>query len=243
MPGPLQKSSAETKTPPTHSAEAMLVNVYQELRKLAAHQLRSKGPHPTLQATALVHEAYLRLRNSRSSWDGEGHFFVAAATSIRRLIVEHAREKKTQKRGGLVQIVPLHNFAVGKVSDHEPLAEWLDQQCGTDASLRSAVERTVALKMVKPGMDSREMLRRFQWEQAVLARLEHPNIARLLDAGQTPDGRPYFVMEFVRGKPLIEFCNQQRWTIDQRMRLFEMVCSAIRLDLDQGDRKESVRTL
>ena len=97
--------------------------------------------------------------------------------------------------------------------------------------------------MVKPGMDSREMLRRFQWEQAVLARLEHPNIARLLDAGQTPDGRPYFVMEFVRGKPLIEFCNQQRWTIDQRMRLFEMVCSAIRLDLDQGDRKESVRTL
>ncbi|MCS7466895.1 WD40 repeat domain-containing serine/threonine-protein kinase [Stieleria sp. ICT_E10.1] len=96
------------------------------------------------------------------------------------------------------------------------------------------IDRTVAIKMVKPGMDSREILRRFQWEQAVLARLEHPNIARLLDAGTTENGQPYFVMEFVNGQPLIEYCNQNRLTIQERFKLFETVCSAIRFAHQHG---------
>ncbi|QDV87374.1 protein kinase domain-containing protein [Stieleria magnilauensis] len=102
------------------------------------------------------------------------------------------------------------------------------------ARQRDPIERTVAIKMVKPGMDSREMLRRFQWEQAVLARLEHPNIARLLDAGQADDGRPYFVMEFVKGEPLIEYCNRKRLTIQERFLLFGTVCSAIRFAHQHG---------
>ncbi|QDV87375.1 ECF sigma factor [Stieleria magnilauensis] len=116
MPGP----------PPRESTESMLVSVYQELRKLAAHYLGEEGSRETLQATALVHEAYLRLQKCDSRWDNEGHFFVAAATSIRRIIVEYAREKRTQKRGGQVNIVPLHEFAVGRISDHERLIELSD---------------------------------------------------------------------------------------------------------------------
>jgi len=104
----------------------MLVNVYQELRKLAAYYLRGKGSRQTLQATALVHEAYLRLQKSESVWDNQGHFFVAAATAIRRVMVDYAREKQTEKRGGLVNIVSMHGIAVGKISDHERLIELSD---------------------------------------------------------------------------------------------------------------------
>lgn len=122
----IHERSFVPEPPSTQSAEAMLVNVYQELRKLAAHYLRGKGSRQTLQATALVHEAYLRLQKSESGWDNEGHFFVAAATAIRRIMVEYARQKQTQKRGGLVNIVPLHEFAIGTLSDHEQLIDLSD---------------------------------------------------------------------------------------------------------------------
>lgn len=115
-----------TLSPPSNSAEAMLISVYQELRKVAAWHLRGATAHRTLQATALVHEAYLRLQKCQSTWDGQGHFFVAAATAIRRIIVEHARQKQTQKRGGGINILPLHEFAVGKVADHERLIDLSD---------------------------------------------------------------------------------------------------------------------
>ncbi len=84
------------------AAEQLLPLVYDELRKLAAAKLVNEQPGQTLQATALVHEAYVRLVDQRSpqQWDGRGHFFAAAAESMRRILVDKAREKRAQKRGG-----------------------------------------------------------------------------------------------------------------------------------------------
>lgn len=81
-------------------------------------------------------------------------------------------------------------------------------------------EKKVAIKMVKRGMDSREILRRFRLERQVLAGLDHPNIARLIDGGSTPDGLPYLVMEYVEGTPIDEHCNSRKSTISERLHLF-----------------------
>src|SRR4051794_9280861 len=91
------------------AAEQLLPLVYDELRKLAAQRLAREKPGQTLQATALVHEAYLRLvdRETAQSWDSRGHFFAAAAEAMRRILVEHARRKRAQIRGGGRQRVEL----------------------------------------------------------------------------------------------------------------------------------------
>ena len=90
------------------------------------------------------------------------------------------------------------------------------------------VRREVALKVVKPGMDTRRVLARFAAEQQALALMEHPNIARVLDAGVTPAGRPFFVMELVRGERITGYCDRRRLDLRQRLDLFLQVCGAIR---------------
>jgi len=91
------------------ATNALLPLVYQELRRLAAHKMANEAPGQTLQPTALVHEAYLRLVGPAQSqhWDGRGHFFAAAAEAMRRILVDRAREKKALKRGGDLKRVDL----------------------------------------------------------------------------------------------------------------------------------------
>ena len=89
------------------------------------------------------------------------------------------------------------------------------------------IERAVAVKLIKPGMDSRQIIARFEAERQTLALLDHPNIAHVLDVGTTEDGRPYFVMEYVQGLSITEHCDQQKLTIEERLRLFLHVCEAI----------------
>ncbi len=89
------------------------------------------------------------------------------------------------------------------------------------------VKREVALKVIKPGMDSRRVLGRFEAEEQALALLEHPYVARVYDAGLAPSGRPYFVMEYVKGIPITEHCDRYKLTIDQRVMLFLHVCEAV----------------
>ncbi len=89
------------------------------------------------------------------------------------------------------------------------------------------VRRVVALKLIKPGMDSRQVIARFEAERQALAIMDHPNIARVLDAGTTASARPYFVMELVKGVPITAFCDQQRLGVAQRLELFLAVCAAI----------------
>lgn len=90
-----------------------------------------------------------------------------------------------------------------------------------------AYQKKVAVKMVKRGMDSAEILRRFRMEQQVLARLDHPNIARLIDGGLTTDGSPYLVMEYVEGTPIDQYCESHHSTISERLNLFRSVCAAV----------------
>jgi serine/threonine protein kinase/Tfp pilus assembly protein PilF len=89
------------------------------------------------------------------------------------------------------------------------------------------VRRKVALKVIKPGMDTREVIARFEAERQALALMDHPNIARVLDAGATDRGRPYFVMELVKGIPIIEYCDQQHLSTRDRLELFVSVCQAV----------------
>jgi serine/threonine protein kinase/tetratricopeptide (TPR) repeat protein len=89
------------------------------------------------------------------------------------------------------------------------------------------VHRKVALKVIKPGMDSQQVMNRFQAERQALAMMDHPNIARVLDAGATDTGRPYFVMELVRGIPITAYCDQNHLTPRERVELFVSVCHAI----------------
>src|SRR5262245_280025 len=89
------------------------------------------------------------------------------------------------------------------------------------------VRRRVALKIIKPGMDSKQVIARFEAERQALAMMDHPSIARVLDAGTTDMGRPYFVMELVRGMPITEYCDQARLSPRQRLELFVTVCHAV----------------
>jgi serine/threonine-protein kinase len=88
-------------------------------------------------------------------------------------------------------------------------------------------EQKVALKLIKAGLNSLEIIKRFQYERQILARLQHPNIARLLDGGLTDEGLPYFTMEYVEGEPIDKYCNTHNLSIDERLKLFLKVCSAI----------------
>jgi serine/threonine protein kinase/tetratricopeptide (TPR) repeat protein len=89
------------------------------------------------------------------------------------------------------------------------------------------VRRRVALKLIKLGMDTRQVIARFEAERQALAMMDHPNIARVYDAGAAENGRPYFVMELVKGVPITQFCDQHHLDIRQRLDLFVQVCQAI----------------
>ena len=89
------------------------------------------------------------------------------------------------------------------------------------------VKRRVALKLIKAGMDSAQVLRRFEAERQALALMDHQHIAKVLDAGATPQGRPYFVMELIKGIPITKYCDQEHLTPRERLELFIPVCQAV----------------
>ncbi|MCS7466120.1 serine/threonine protein kinase [Stieleria sp. ICT_E10.1] len=89
------------------------------------------------------------------------------------------------------------------------------------------IQQKVAIKVIKPGMDSREVIARFEAERQAIALMDHPNIARVMDAGTTESGRPYFVMELVKGVSITEYCDVNNMSTEDRLRLFTQVCAAI----------------
>ena len=95
------------------------------------------------------------------------------------------------------------------------------------AEQRQPMQRKVALKIIKAGMDTRQVIARFEAERQALALMDHPNIAKVLDAGATDCGRPYFVMELVKGTPITTYCDEHRLTLRERLELFLPVCQAI----------------
>ncbi len=133
----------------------------------------------------------------------------------------------------VADVEPAGAIVAGRYKLLEPIGEggmgtvWMAEQ-------REPVKRLVALKLIKPGMDSRAVLARFEAERQALALMDHPSIAKILDGGTTRDepggvgpGRPYFVMELVKGRPLTEYCDARRLSIKDRLDLFVQICSAV----------------
>lgn len=130
----------------TRAADQLLPLVYEELRTLAAQKLSHESPGQTLQATALVHEAYLRLVGAESrNWDSRGHFFAAAAEAMRRILVDNARRKKALRRGGVRRRIDLDQDLLA--SEDDPLSE---QLVALDEALTKLAERDkVKAELVK----------------------------------------------------------------------------------------------
>jgi len=127
-------------------------------------------------------------------------------------------------------LTPGSNEAAGERIDRYKLLEQIGEGgFGTvwAAEQKEPVKRRVALKIIKLGMDTKQVIARFEAERQALAMMDHPNIARVLDAGSTETGRPYFVMELVKGVPILEYCDHERLDIRARLGLFTQVCNAI----------------
>jgi serine/threonine protein kinase len=118
------------------------------------------------------------------------------------------------------------NMIIGRYKLLEKIGEggmgevWMAEQC-------EPVNRRVAVKLIKPGMDSKAVVARFEAERQALAMMDHPNIAKIFDAGVAESGRPYFVMELVRGTKITDFCDENRISAAERLKLFIRVCRAI----------------
>ncbi|MGE3315524.1 MAG: serine/threonine protein kinase, partial [Planctomycetaceae bacterium] len=171
--------------------------------------------------------------------------------SQRRKYVEDACRGDAELRRKVDELIGWH-FAAGKFLDQPPAASTtfipdpidvsaiivgrykLIEQIGEGsfgavfrAEQREPVRRFVALKILKPGMNTREVVARFEAERQALALMDHPNIARVYDAGSTDEGRPFFVMELVRGIPITEYADHSRLTMASRLELFIKVCHAV----------------
>jgi hypothetical protein len=118
--------------------------------------------------------------------------------------------------------MPLPTEAAGRVIGPYKLLEQIGEGgMGTVfmAEQTKPIRRMVALKIIKPGMDTKEVIARFEAERQALALMDHPHIAKVLEAGTTDNGRPYFVMELVKGIPLTDFCNREKLSTDERLKL------------------------
>src|SRR4051812_19031613 len=119
-----------------------------------------------------------------------------------------------------------HPTQVGPYHIQEPIGEG---GMGTvyRAEQRFPIHRIVALKLIKLGMDTREVIARFESERQALALMDHPHVAKVLDAGSTDGGRPFFVMEYVAGEPITTFADRHKLTVPQRLDLFIQACNAV----------------
>ena len=137
--------------------------------------------------------------------------------------------KENSPKSTIVLSLPLTEKSGDRIGRYKLLEQIGEGGCGVVymAEQEEPIRRRVALKVIKPGMDSKQVLARFEAERQVLALMDHPNIAKVLDAGATEKGRPYFVMELVKGIPITRYCDENRLSTNVRLELFAQVCQAI----------------
>src|SRR5437667_3846239 len=126
-------------------------------------------------------------------------------------------------------VVPITEKPGDSIGRYKLLQQIGEGGCGTVymAEQTEPVRRRVALKVIKLGMDTKQVIARFEAERQALALMDHPNIAKVLEAGATEAGRPFFVMELVRGIKITDYCDQQKSSTQERLKLFTQVCQAI----------------
>jgi RNA polymerase sigma factor (TIGR02999 family) len=193
-----EMSDVNEATPPTapvaeadkHSAERLLPLVYEELRRLASRRLKREAPGQTLQPTALVHEAYLRLvgKDSDRRWEGRGHFFAAAAEAMRRILVDRARDRRRLKRGGGLGRVDLDSAAASLEDPGDELIDLdealtelgrEDHLCARLVNLRFFAGLTQAEAAELLGLPRRTADRHWAYARAWLFDRLRPSVARL----------------------------------------------------------------
>jgi serine/threonine protein kinase/tetratricopeptide (TPR) repeat protein len=144
---------------------------------------------------------------------------------------KHAGSTDNSQKSDIRSAVPPFEKPGDKIGHFKLLQQIGEGGCGVVymAEQQEPVKRRVALKVIKPGMDTRQVLARFEAERQALALMDHPNIAKVLDAGATENGRPFFVMELVRGVKITDFCDDPQNTLstEQRLYLFIEICNAI----------------
>src|SRR6188768_2399396 len=146
------------------------------------------------------------------AYEGQASFLESPPVGVAPTTDQPASEPPGTVIGPYKLIEPIGEGGMGAV--------WMAQQT-------EPVKRLVALKLIKPGMDSRQVIARFEAERQALALMDHPHIARVLDGGTTEGGRPYFVMELVHGVPVTRYCDDHHLTPRERLELFVPVCQAI----------------
>jgi len=175
------------------------------------------GPHAAFLDQACVGDESLRLEveSLLASDEQAGDFLNTPALKIatEEIAEEQARTLVGRQLGHYRLLSQLGAGGMGEVY----LAARADDQ----------YRKQVAIKLVKRGMDTDNILRRFRHERQILAALDHPNIARLLDGGVSEDGLPYFVMEYIAGDPITEYCDSHQLSTEARLKLFRQVCAAV----------------
>ncbi len=172
---------------------------------------------------------------ARSSYLDEACGHTELRHQVERLLALDARaggflERPAAAPTGTITAAPIQTEAAGTVIGPYKLMEQIGEGgMGVVyvAEQSTPVRRKVALKIIKPGMDTKQVVARFEAERQALAMMDHPNIASVHDGGTTESGRPYFVMELVRGLPINEYCDREQLTITERLELFVLVCRAV----------------
>jgi WD40 repeat protein len=152
--------------------------------------------------------------------------------NVERLLIAHPNVGnflQTPARPDSVDETPISEGAEVRVGRYKLLQRIGEGGMGTVylAQQQEPLRRLVALKLIKAGMDSAQILARFEQERQALALMDHPNVAKVLDAGATEQGRPYFVMELVHGVPITTYCDEHRLSLRERLELFVAVCLAV----------------
>ena len=152
-----------------------------------------------------------------------------SSSRMKRLVV-FLRNQPPRLPGKTIALsTPLTEKPGDRIGHYKLLQQIGEGGCGVVymAEQEEPVRRRVALKVIKLGMDTKQVIARFEAERQALALMDHPNIAKVLDAGATDTGRPYFVMELVRGIKITDYCDQNNLATEERLDLFVQVCHAI----------------
>jgi serine/threonine protein kinase len=149
---------------------------------------------------------------------------------VRNMASEQSGANSEDREPAITRTIPFNGPSGGTLIDSYHLLERIGQGGMGEvwlAEQRQPVRRRVAIKLIKPGMDTREVVARFQSERQALALMDHPAIAKVFDAGSTQEGRPYFAMEYVPGLPITDYCDKHKLGLRQRLELFILVCEGV----------------